>query len=402
MRRLVALALGAGLVAAASPARAQFDLVELYQDKVKGFEAVYYLEEDETWARDRRVFEIFGTVNGLDRSSSDDFSLGDDLFHWNAGLLVNARPGERGKLQLTFFSLTNQLRFRVNDITEMLHGARVTAADVLEISLGGYWLLDDTRTAFGDTGQASLFLEVNFPFLGAKTSYVLGRDLSREDESLLRFDARLGYDRLSFVDDVEAKLVRYNLADAENLLASVAITRLGTDDFRFFSGEAAWSLSEGLFAFARGGLDVLAALDEDFNASRRGHFGTSFRFEALGTFASPLGYRRFRPRLGVRDQAAGRGGATIRLTAQVPAKWVWTTLAVVAGALAGAVEDDPYERDRILEDTAEIAEATVREPEDELFARLVITYAYNDPVVLEMFPRADGQHRIYTQLGVMY
>lgn len=381
-------------------ASAQFDLVEAYQERVKGFEAIYYLEEADRWARDRRVFEAFGTGHWLRRDPDNEY-FGEALLHWNAGLLVNIDPAERGALQLTLFSLTNQLRFRVHDVTEMLHGARVTFGELLEVSLGGYWLLENTRQTFGN-GQASVFAEVNLPFMFLKSSYVFGAQLDRDDDALLRFDIRLVYDELRFVDDVELDVTRYNLSDAENVLVSAGFTRLGTHDFRFLSGKAVWSVSEGRLGLLEGGLDLLLQLDDDFNATRRGHFGTSFGLEAIATYASPLAYRRYRPRVSLLDAETPLLGYRAVLSMQVPFKWVLTFLAAVGGATAAGLEDDPYRRQQLIDDTSAMVQDTVEHPEDELFARLNFTYAYNDPGVLEMFPGFSDQHRFYLSMGVMY
>ncbi len=383
-----------------TPAFAQFDLVGLYQHRVKGFEAVYYLEADERWARDRRVFELFGTLNVLQRDPEEE-RFGEALFHVNAGLLLNLRPKD-GPVQLTLFSMANQLRFRVNDITEMLHGARVTVEDLLEVTLGGYWLLENTRQSFG-TGQASVYFELGFPFLHARSSYVIGPRLDRgAEDALLRFDTRFSYEQLRFVDDIGFELTRFDLSDAENLLATVGFVRLGTDAFRFLTADASWSLSEGRLAHARAGLDLLAQLDEDFNATRRGHFGTNFRLEAYATFASPLAYRRFRPRIAFANASEGRAGFTVEGSAQIPAKWFFTTLLVVASAGAASLEPNERTRQRYLDTAVQVTADTIEHPEDELFVRLTMTYAYNDPAVLEMFPEYSDQHRIYFTMGIMY
>lgn len=386
-------------------AEAQFDLVGLYQDKVKGFEAIYYLEEDETWARDRRVFEAFGTLNMLDRD--EDTGLGEALFHWNAGLLVNVKP-RRGRVQLTMFSMANQLRFLVHDVTEMLHGGRVTIGELLELSLGGYWLLENTRQSFGN-GGGSVFLEVNLPFLSAKSSYVLGQALDGDDETLqdplLRFDLRWSYSKLRWLDDVEVKAVRYNVSGDDNVIGMLSFTRLGLPGFRFLSGRVGWSFSESRLATVEGGLDVLAQFSEDFNASRRGHFGTSIGLELFGTYASPLGYRRFRPRTSLLGSESGVPGFKAQASFQIPMKWLLTAIAVVGSGLSAAYERQRGNEQKAREHEqtgARILKSTVQEPEDELFTRLTAAYTYNDPTVLEMFPGFESQHRLFFTLGIMY
>lgn len=405
MRRLVALALLTGAVFAPRVSHAQFDLVHLYQDKVKGFEAIYYLEKDDRWARDRRIFEAFGTTNFLDRD--EETGLGDAMLHWNAGLLVNIKPSD-SNVQYTFFSMANQMRFLVHDVTEMLHGGRITAAEMLEVTVGGYWLLENARESFSN-GRASMFLEVNLPFLGTRSSYVLGQNLRANDEverdPLLRFDLRWNYDRLSWLDDVEVKMLRYNLSDEDNLLGSIAFTRLGAPAFRFLSGEALWSFSENRLAAVMGGLDFLFQFSRDFNSSRRGHFGTSIGLQFLGTYASPLGYRRFRPRVSLLGSDAGVPGFKAQAVFQIPAKWLWTALLVftsAAGAAMAEMQGDQRAKEDLIRGGAAILQSTIERPKDELFTRFTVAYAYNDPTVLEMFPGQASQHRLLVTLGVMY
>ena len=155
------------LVWSGSEAAASFDIVGVYHERVKRFEAVYYLEEDTQWHRDRRIFELFGNTDSVSTQGDEDtdsITLG--AASW--GMLLNVRPEDSSDAQLSFFSLQHRARFQFDEqLFEALHGA-MTVSDYAELSLGSYW------KEFQGEMSGSTFLELNSPRFFLKSSYVFG------------------------------------------------------------------------------------------------------------------------------------------------------------------------------------------------------------------------------------
>ena len=382
-RRFVG-ACGAALVALGlflpSAALAHFDVVSLYQEKVKGFEAVYFLEKDEAWHRDRRIFEAYGQW--------DKFG---DYNNMSGGLLFNIRPDRASQIQLSLFSMFsgNQLAQTELRNWEMLHGARLTIANWVELSAGGHWrqIADAPEIPGIDPErrgkmEASGFFELNVPIAYVRSSYVVGLD------SVRRMDVRAEFNECSVFDSVGAGVIRYNYNDVR-WMGHVYVERLGHPKFRFFTTDVRF----GFWGFSdlRTGFDYILGLDEDFNSTRRGHFGTSFTFRAfynymdtanLNIFGSPASGRRLH-------------GFTGEFAAQVPAKWVLTAISIAAAAYSGKDED--------IDNASKMLENTIEHPEDEFFSRVSFTYSYNDPDSFALpVPNQEDEHRFFVTLSFIY
>jgi hypothetical protein len=374
-----------------SPARAYFDIVSLYQQKVKAFEAVYYLESDQKWQRDRRVFEVFYAGDRFLSAEQDGQVVKEGYTNQSAGMLVNVRPGD-GDLQLGLFNLwsSNRLDSSSSGTWEALHGGRVTFGELVELSLGSYWRSGQPgpraqAASTRDLGRrASGFLELNSPILFLKSSYVVGLDTSRGVE---RWDLRFDYDQFRWVDSLALGLVQYHYSDQHTALA-LDVTRLGWPRFRFLS--ASLRMSDAGFAWAQGGLDLILLSREDFNLTRRGHFATSLGLQAIYSYVSPDGAS-----LIGRPGDEGQHGFKARVTAQVPAKWVMVALATLGAGMTGKPEDQQL--------AAELAAEVAREPRDIMFCRLEFEYTYNSPETF-LFPAPDivDRHRMFFSLGLVY
>ena len=57
-------------------AESSFDIVGVYHSKVKQFEAVYFMSEDESWHRDRRILEVFGEFDRLGAYDANSVEYG--------------------------------------------------------------------------------------------------------------------------------------------------------------------------------------------------------------------------------------------------------------------------------------------------------------------------------------
>jgi len=389
---LVALLFAFALLGGSRPARAYFDIVSLYQQKVKQFEAVYYLEKDREWHRDRRVFELFTSFDHILSKSQDDESELPSYTNLSGGLIVNVRPGDSGQVQLSIFSLWsgNQMFSEGLRIWEGLHGGRLTLGDYSEASLGAYWVSQDEADsasdwdASGPTQRASWFLELNSPRFWLKSSCVLPQ---KTDESVERWDLRFDYDQFPWVESLTAGYVQYNFGEKRGMVL-LDVLRLGVPSFRFFSADT--RISSSGIAWVRGGLDMLFQFEEDFNLTRRGHFATSLGLQARYSYTSPDGAA-----IVGRSSDDGVHGAQVKFTAQIPAKWLLTALVIFGAAYTGSYEDQQR--------AAAMLTNTIEEPRDILFCRIEFEYTYNSPESF-MFPVPDivDRHRLFVTLGFTY
>lgn len=372
-------------------ALAYFDIVSLYQQKVKSFEAVYFLEEDGEWKRDRRVFEFFFSGDRILEEEEDGEVSKRGYTNLSGGLLFNVRPGKGGDIQVSFFNLWSGNQMGVDDmeIWEGLHGGRITFGKLAEMSLGSYWRSSSANVNWNEESssggrKASGFLELNSPYLFLKSSYVFG--LGSQD-GLDRWDCRFDYDHFSWVDSLTAGIVKYNFGE-KRTLAGLDVTRLGFPSFRFLSGQLRVS-GDGL-AWGEVGLDMMFHSGEDFNLTRRGHFATSLGLQAMYSYVSPDGASIIG-----RPEEDEQHGVKAKLIAQVPAKWVLLALATFGAGMSGRYED--------RQAAMRMAESVAREPRDILFCRLEFEYTYNAPETF-LFPVPDivDRHRLFVSLGFMY
>jgi hypothetical protein len=371
-------------------AGASFDVVGVYQSKVKSFEAVYFIEQDEQWRRDRRVVEMFGEGDWLTFGEEGEIAAG------SVGLLVNVRPDDRSQVQLSLFNIYNDGPLGSSDsrLREALHGARLTAGEWVEASLGGYWLISE------NSAQGSLFLELNAPFLFSKSSYVIGKDLSGAESQLKRFDLRFSYDQLMFVDDIDAGLVRYNLGGEPNWMLAAKVTRIGHPQFKFASMDVRYSLTTSELAWFRGGLDLLYQAEQDYNLTRRGHFGTSFGLRVFYTHASASGFQIFDLRPTTDETVSGW---EVTALFQIPAKWFWTVLAMVgAGAAQSSDLYTDQQKQQMMEDASRMMAATIEEPRDVWFARITFTVSQNAPETYALLGAPEERMRYFFSLSFIY
>jgi len=438
-RVAVAVAMASALLTARRAA-ASFDIVGVYQSKVKQFEAVYFLEKDENWHRDRRVFELFGEGDYLSYTPASQPGEDHALSIWSGsgGLLLNVRPAPMSRVQLSLFTLYNSARKPLPTsylvaggregnggvLTELLHGARLTVGDLAEVSLGAYWL-DSSTNAYTSgtptptptpgvptgaaptstslspsaTARGSFFAELNLPSLYAKSSYVIGKNLSSQADSLQRFDLRFPIDTLSFVENIEVGVVRYNFVEPKWMMA-LDIQRLGVPSFKFASASLRYSRTDGELAWFKGGLDVMLQSDDDFNLTRRGHFGTSFGVQAFYTRVSPSGMNLF----GAATSPAGTvTGYELTATMQIPAKWFMTALMVVGAAAAQTSNDlDDSTKDFMAQQAAQALANTIEEPRDILFTRLNITYSKNAPETFAILTTPEDRGRLFVSVSFIY
>lgn len=376
------------------PALAYFDIVSLYQQKVKSFEAVYFLKEDKEWKRDRRIFEFFFSGDRILQEESGGEVEKRGYTNLSGGLLINARPGKGGDIQVSLFNLWsgNQMGIDDMEIWEALNGGRITYGEIAELSLGSYWRSSkaawDPGDSLGDEGlarrKASGFMELNSPMLFLKSSYVFGLG---EKSGLDRWDLRFDYDHLTWVDSLTLGVVQYNFAE-KRTLGGLDVTRLGFPKFRFLSGQL--RISRDGLAWGEAGLDLLLQSGEDFNLTRRGHFSTSLGFKAMYSYVSPDGASIIG-----RPGEQGQHGVKLKLTAQVPAKWVMLILVTIGAGMSGRPEDHQA--------AMRMAENVAREPRDILFCRVEFEYSYNAPETF-LFPVPDivDRHRLFLSLGFMY
>lgn len=360
-------------------ARAHFDIVSVYQDRIKGFETVYYLTKDETWHRDRRVVDFFG-----------QWDLFGHYMNVTGGLLLNIRP-ENSAIQLSLFNIFsgNQLTQDEFRNWEAVHGARLTLSNWVELSLGAHWrqVAESPQVAGIDPSrrgriEAATFLELNVPVAYLLSSYVVALDAVR------RLDFRFDYDTNKYFDSVGVGIARYSFEDTKWMIRA-SLTRLGHPEFRFFTTDVRFTF-EG-FAQFKTGFDYVLVLDEDFNATRRGHFGTSFTFRAfynlmdtsrLAFFGKPLSGNL-------------KHGFTAEFAAQVPAKWVLTAIALSAAAYSYKEED--------IQRATEMLANTIEHPEDIVFSKVSFIYSYNDPDSFGLpVPSVEDQHRYFVTLSFMY
>ena len=378
-------------------ASAAFDVVGVYQDKVKQFEAVYFLEDDESWHRDRRVWEFFGQFDRLEIGSNDPPST---LTNNSQGFLFNIRPEKTSQAQLSFFNIlsTATVGSSGQERKEALHGARLTLGEWAELSMGAYWL--ETNGMM----DGSFFMEVNSPAFFGKSSYVIGKDTSGQGNSLKRFDLRFAYDQYPHADYLEAGLLRYRPAEESHWLSIIRAERVGIHQYRFLSGEVGYSLTEGTLAWAKGGLDVMFQSDDDFNLTRRGHFGTGIGFHYLVTRVTPSVMKLWQASP-FGEPAEHIDGAEFGVDVQVPFKWFLTTLAVVGAA---AVEANPNateaQRENAREAATDVLASTIEEPRDETFIRFSLLFSINSPDSYSRIPRASEEERtrLYFTLSLIY
>lgn len=362
-----------------SPAWAHFDVVSLYQEKVKGFDVIYYLTKDETWHRDRRIVDFFGQW--------DQFG---DYMNVSGGLLFNVKP-ENGDVQLSFFNMFsgNQLLQDEFRNWEALHGARLTISDWVELSAGAHWrqvaespqvpgIDPATRGKF----DAAAFFELNIPIIYVLSSYVVSF------ERLQRLDLRFDYNTNPYFDSVSAGLIRYSY-DETKWVVRATLSRLGHPKFRFFTLDVRCAFDG--FMDLKTGFDYVLMLDNDFNATRRGHFGTSFGFRAMYNFMDTSNLAIFGKHL----SGDLKHGFTGEIYAQVPAKWVLTALTVASAAYSGKAED--------IERATEMLADTIEHPEDIFFSRVGFQYSYNDPDSFGLpVPEVEDLHRFFVTLSFIY
>ncbi|MBI5511786.1 MAG: hypothetical protein HY903_23775 [Deltaproteobacteria bacterium] len=413
------------------PARASFDVVGVYHEKVKQFEAVYFLQKDAEWHRDRRIFELFGEGDWLryDNPALAPFDTADDkgttatIFSGSAGMLINVRPDNKSKVQLSLFNIfsntTKPLPATAFDgatarpegsggaVQEALHGARLTLGDVAEASLGAYWLTNTLETwqagvKAGESraSQGSFFFELNSPFLFSKSSYVVGKDLSGRDNEVKRFDLRLAYDQLLFVENLEAGFIRYNFTDQPNWMAAASITRIGAPQFKFLSAEVRYSLTDHELGWFRGGLDILLQADDDFNLTRRGHFGTSFGAKAFYTRATTSTFQIFNT---VTPHAETVTGYELTAYCQIPAKWFWT--AVMLFGAAAAQSSDSFtdaQKQQMMDTATQMLADTIEEPRDIMFTRITFTMSKNAPETYAILGEPEDRTRYFASLSFIY
>ena len=378
-------------------ASAAFDVVGVYQDKVKQFEAVYFLEDDESWHRDRRVWEIFGQYDRLEIGSYDPPST---LTNTAQGLLFNIRPYKNSQAQLSFFNIlsTATVGSTGRERKEALHGARLTLGEWAELSMGAYWLESNGLM------DGSFFMELNSPSFFGKSSYVIGKDTTGEGNSLKRFDLRFAYDQYPHADYLEAGLLRYNPSGETHWLSVAKAERLGIHQYRFLSAEIGYSHTEGALAWAKGGLDVMFQSGDDFNLTRRGHFGTGIGFHFIATRVTPAAMKIWQA-TPTNAPPQDIDGAEFGLNVQVPFKWFLTTVAVV-GAAAVEANPDATEAQRMnaREAATDVLASTIREPRDETFIRLSLLLSINSPESYILIPDSSGEERtrLYFTLSLIY
>lgn len=384
-------------------ALAYFDIVGLYHKKVKSFEEVYFLKEDKTWHRDRRIFEIFGSYDII----GDD---GTQIVPWEAqpgdfvntqtGLLFNVRPN-KGPIQMSFFNIVSNSSMDMDSTLgqkfstfEALHGGRLTMGEVLEVSLGGYWRADETTDK---EKEASGFLELNLPFIWFKSSYLVGMDFSSSGG---RQDWRWEPDEFSFVDYFTVGLVRYDFDLTKSMLMADVI-RLGFPKFRFVTFQSRFNLSDMELAWARVGLDMLFQFEEDFNLTRKGHFGTSIGLQAFYSVTNPTSTSLFKeeryssfmtPNTPLANEMLK--GYQLKFIVQAPAKWIITFLMGVAAIMSG-------DR-RMIDNFSKQLQRTLENPKDVFFGRMEIEYTYNDPETFLYPLNTQDKHRIFFNLGFIY
>jgi hypothetical protein len=394
-----------------SQAWASFDIVGVYHERVKGFEAVYYLEEDTRWHRDRRIFELFGNTDNV-TTQGDDYDDTVSLGAASWGMLLNIRPDAASDAQLSFFSLQNRARFQFDvQLFEALHGARLTVSDYAEISLGSYW------KEFHGEMSGSTFLEINSPRFFIKSSYVIGDPLGLQESEeslleLLRWDLRFPYDQWKFANLLEIGFTRYNFSGSPNLVAHLGIERLHAPKATWLglNADADYSLTQSRLVQASIGIDLLIQPDADFNLTRRGHFGTSYGLSAMWRTGDPSALRVFSdapsaPTFSLGEPRQNVTGHDITAHLQVPAKWVWTAIIVTASAAASVQADrdgDHRSAKRHRETGARVLNATLEEPRDILFCRMGFTYSHNDISSYDLIPELIPRERFLAHMSFVY
>ncbi|MCK5689878.1 hypothetical protein KAI87_11445, partial [Myxococcota bacterium] len=253
--------------------------------------------------------------------------------------------------------------------------------------------------------QGSFFMELNSPEFFGKSSYVIGKDTSGGGNQLKRFDLRFTYDQFPHADYMEAGVIRYAQTGDPHWIAVAKVERAGYNQYRFLSGDVGYSLSSGELAWAKGGVDVMLQSGDDFNLTRRGHFGTGFGFHLLFTQVTPeaLEFWQAGPVIGGPDKITGM---ELGLNAQIPFKWFMTALSIAGAA---AVEADPNatkaQKARAMKVATDMIESTAREPRDEVFVRLGMIMSINSPDSYVLYPSTLGEedrNRFYLTLSLIY
>lgn len=409
-RRLMTLLVPVLLLSGAQ-ALASFDIVGIYHERVKRFEAVYYLQEDTRWHRDRRIFELFGNTDTVS-SSGDEVQEPITLGAASWGMLLNVRPSGASDAQLSFFSLQHRARFQYDDVLfEALHGARLTVSDAVELSVGSYW--KDFRGAM----SGSTFLELNSPRFFLKSSYVIGESLGAEPGEgglleLLRWDLRFPYDQWRYADLLEIGLTRYNFSGEPNLVSRLGVERLHAPGANWLglTAKVDYSMTESKLVQAAVGLDLLIQPDADFNLTRRGHFGTSYGLRGVWRTGDPRALRVFSDPVTLAPSLSDEStepitGHDITAHLQVPAKWVWTAVIVTASALAAAQAErdgDMAAARRHSETGQRVLRATLKEPRDILFCRIGFTYSHNDISSYDILPQMVPRDRFLAHMSLVY
>jgi len=399
------------LVWSGSEASASFDIVGVYHERVKRFEAVYYLEEDTQWHRDRRIFELFGNTDSVS-TQEDENTSAITLGAASWGMLLNVRPNDSSDAQLSFFSLQHRARFQFDEqLFEALHGARLTVSDYAELSLGSYW------KEFQGEMSGSTFLELNSPRFFLKSSYVFGDPQGLEESKdsllqLLRWDLRFPYDQWKFADLLEVGFTRYNFGGDPNLVAHLGVERLHAPQASWLglSATADYSLTQSRLVQAAIGVDLLIQPDADFNLTRRGHFGTSYGLSAVYRTGDPSALRVFSsgsagPMLNPEDSQEQVTGHDITAHIQVPAKWVWTAILVTTSAIASAQaerEGDMAAARQHRELGDRVLRSTLKEPRDILFCRLGFTFSHNDISSYDLIPQLVPRDRFLAHMSFVY
>ncbi len=344
------------------------DVVELYLNKVKGFESVYYLEEDDEWYRDRRIFELFGRYEGgTDQLENENKYAG--------GILANYRF-ETMKTQLGLFTIFSGER--------ALLGTKWSYRDYIDFSIGT--LVE---------GRAELFFEINSPRFFSRTNYLFDFITNR----FKRVDFRFYFDTSRYFDELSIGPI-FHPGEEERWEGRLDLLRFGIGRWRLLS--FMMRASENGNSSIRTGLDWIYQSKEDFNLTRRGHFGTSFGIKLLYLFSNLEGMKE-----GEEFSEGSKGsrqGFYGNLHFQVPAKW-FLTLVTGAGAAYASMKTDNHELVKVWGEG--ILKPTLREPRDILFVRFSMDYRINDPETVSKEKRRelfmnDDVHALTLSIGIVY
>jgi hypothetical protein len=255
-----------------------------------------------------------------------------------------------------------------------------------------------------------MFSEFNIPRFYTKTSQVVRKTVGR-GPVFERFDFRFEYDEFSFVDLLGLALVNYDFDESRSSqrIVEFSMERLGHPAFRFLSADAAYSMTDGEWAWLRGGLDFNIQFDGDFNASRRGHLGTSFGMHALVHQATPTAIRVYgnpgAPAFGRGLDVAG--GWDIGMRFQIPLKWFLTGIMLLStAAVSGYAEaygtSSPEEIERLRQSAIDLTMLTVERPEDILFFRLDASWQRNPIDAYDIVRLSVPEDRINLLFSVVY